>query len=330
MRAGVSVSTVSRALNNSGGVSSETKRKVLEIADLNGYITIKKHSSLYLGVILPKNPYYFWKEALKGIYDSLGNDKDKDNINICIRFYSEIMYEKDYEKDILHCFDDFDEDIQCIIIVPPNLPSVIKILDDISEKIPIFFLNEKVDIKNSAYVGIDAYNDGAAFALSCLSVYPENPHLLIINSENQYMSNMRKKGFCDKFLKLMPDADIVGEIKLNSVKQNTISSNLARSISKDYNDRFNVVFVAQGMLPQVCSALYKLNLHNKVICLGCENPEQNKKYIECKLIKGVLIQDIYRQGYECMQLAKAYLKTGNFPSGANIYINSKIHIPQER
>lgn len=275
---------------------------------------------------MPKNPRYFWNEALKGIYDSLGDEK----ISINIKFYSEIMYEKDYEKDILHCFDNFDKDIRCLIIVPPNLPSVIKILDDISINIPIIFLNEKVDVKNSVFVGIDAYKEGAAFARSCISEYPSDPQLLIINSENQNISNMRKKGFCDEFLKILPKAEIAGEIKLDSVRQNTRPSYIARSISKDYINRFNVVYVAQGMLPQVCSSLCKLDLQHKVICLGCENPEQNKEYIKNRLLRGVLIQDIYRQGYECMQVAKTFLKTGNYPSEEDIYIKSKIYIPQER
>jgi len=71
----VSVSTVSRALNNSPDLSEGTKRQISEYARLHNYkpnllaLSMKKQESKIIGVILPQMIHHFFSSVLEGIMD---------------------------------------------------------------------------------------------------------------------------------------------------------------------------------------------------------------------------------------------------------------------
>ena len=72
-KAGVSINTVSRALNNKPDISEETRRKILKIAQELGYVKNATASSLrskqtnIVGVIIADSANPFYAEVLKGI-----------------------------------------------------------------------------------------------------------------------------------------------------------------------------------------------------------------------------------------------------------------------
>lgn len=71
--AGVSVNTVSRALNNKPDINKETKKKILKIAKKLGYVknvtasALRNKSTKIIGVILADSSNPFYAEVLKGI-----------------------------------------------------------------------------------------------------------------------------------------------------------------------------------------------------------------------------------------------------------------------
>lgn len=71
--AGVSINTVSRALNNKPDVNQETKKKVLEIARRLGYIrnsdavSFRKGATRTIGVVFEDSSNPFYAEVFKGI-----------------------------------------------------------------------------------------------------------------------------------------------------------------------------------------------------------------------------------------------------------------------
>jgi len=71
--AGVSVNTVSRALNNKPDVSEETKKRIIDIANELGYVknftasSLKQKESRIVGVVLADSSNPFYAEVLKGI-----------------------------------------------------------------------------------------------------------------------------------------------------------------------------------------------------------------------------------------------------------------------
>lgn len=70
---GVSVNTVSRALNGKPDVNENTRQRVLEVAKKLGYVpnksalSFKKQKTHIVGVIIEDNANPFWAEVLKGV-----------------------------------------------------------------------------------------------------------------------------------------------------------------------------------------------------------------------------------------------------------------------
>jgi len=71
--AGVSVNTVSRALNGKPDVNKETRQRVLEVAKRLEYVpnrsalSLKHQKTLIVGVVVEDNANPFWAEVLKGV-----------------------------------------------------------------------------------------------------------------------------------------------------------------------------------------------------------------------------------------------------------------------
>ncbi len=85
-KAGVSIATVSRVVNNSGGISDDTREKVLEIADKLGYYPqayaqgLARKKKNIIMVVVPLLSNYFFMEVLAGIQDEIS--KYKYDLNI--------------------------------------------------------------------------------------------------------------------------------------------------------------------------------------------------------------------------------------------------------
>lgn len=101
----VSISTVSKALNDSPEISPETRRKVKELAEINHYIpnihaqNLKTNQTKTIGVVIPSILPHFFAKALHGIETkaselgyriiiSLSNEstrKEKESIEMLVR-----------------------------------------------------------------------------------------------------------------------------------------------------------------------------------------------------------------------------------------------------
>jgi LacI family transcriptional regulator len=82
-KAGVSVTTVSRVLNNKDDISEETIRKVLAVIQDLGYTSslaargMRSHRTNVIGLILPNVAFYYCQEILRGVSQTIvGLDLD--------------------------------------------------------------------------------------------------------------------------------------------------------------------------------------------------------------------------------------------------------------
>ncbi len=113
--AGVSINTVSRALNNKPDINTETKKRVLEIAEKLGYVPdsnalyMKYRKTNLIGVIFEdsSNPFYY--EVFKGIESSA---REKDYQIILMNSEKEYSLEEEAIKTLLS------RRVSGIIIVP--------------------------------------------------------------------------------------------------------------------------------------------------------------------------------------------------------------------
>ncbi|MFK7748547.1 MAG: LacI family DNA-binding transcriptional regulator [Kordia sp.] len=99
----ISVSTVSKSLNNSEEISAQTKERVKNLAKLRGYapnpiaVRLQKQETMQIGVILPNIENPFFASVLKGIDELVSSSK----YNIITFFSNESL---DKEKECLDFF----------------------------------------------------------------------------------------------------------------------------------------------------------------------------------------------------------------------------------
>lgn len=295
--------TVYNALNCSASVSIELKTTIIKTAKTLGY-SFEENSKCDIAVLLPANPIYFWSEAKKGIDDVAKKLK----LSVKTFLFSSL----ESEDDFLLCLDIAKGNSPKIyIIVPACGEGTIESIKNLDK--PVIFLNEYKDIKGTYYVGSDSYEDGKKVSQICRNFLKENPRILIIDIENEhYMAAQRKLGFCDA---LPRESAIVGEIKIHNDK--TAPSKLARVIREKYLDKFDCIYIAQGIIPQVSIALKKLNVTSP--CIGFEKPVINHIYSNSINLKCKLVQQIRLQSSESIKYAVRILN--------NIEDRTRITIP---
>ncbi len=97
--AGVSVTTVSRVLNNKGYISQDTYESVYKAIDQLDYVpnqiarNLFRQKSYYISLIVPDSSHTFWAEITKYI--------EKNFINIIINFFYVIPEIRKIKKEII-------------------------------------------------------------------------------------------------------------------------------------------------------------------------------------------------------------------------------------
>ena len=164
-KAGVSVATVSRVVNDNYPVKDSTRRKVLEtIKELKYIPNIQarelntQHSSI-IGVIVPSLFNTFFAEVVNGI----------ESFATMSGYTLLLTYTKDDPISEKKCMNELlMRNVSGIINISPNTEQVdIKFFDQIAERIPMVFINSYIKRPSISYV----YNDervGAKIALDYL------------------------------------------------------------------------------------------------------------------------------------------------------------------
>ena len=321
-----SVSTVYNALHSSRSIDPDLKARILDTAQMLNYFCQTKKSEISLlkcriAAIIPSNPIYFWSEARKGIQEAI-NNKD-----ICLKMF--VYTNIDTDNDFLFSLEQAKEmHPDAYIIVPPCSESSKRAISNLSK--PVVFLNEYLNVEtgsSTGFIGADAYSDGQLFAIACRDFLRKYPRILIVHGDkNNYMVQKRKQGFCDY---LPADSAVVGEIRQESSP--VMAAKMAQRIKKEYVYKENIlkfdcIFVATGLVPQVCLTLKKLNFN--VPCIGCEKPRTNSQYIREGFIYGELVQSIREQGdqsvsYALRMINEEETKNKSITIPSNIYIYEK-------
>lgn len=248
-KAGVSLASVSRVLNNSGYVKIEKKEKILSAARSLGYIP--KPSIDSIAVVVPDitNPYF--GEIIKGISEAAQTYK----VNIML-FNTDDNLEK--ELDVLEFLNT--QKIQGVIMTPNfggdefNSSYINKIE---SLKVPLVLVAADVKYTNLNGVFVDNMN-GAFDAVSAL-IKEGHRKIGIIRGQktSQAMSDMfigYKKALSYNNIELNKKYIYYGDFKLDNTYK------ITKDILTD-NDRPTALFISSNMMTLGCiKAVNDLNM----------------------------------------------------------------------
>ncbi len=318
-KTGLSRSTVSKALNNCGSVSSDTKQSVLEAARALDYVPVQKkrivrHDERWLvAAVIPETPVYFWNEAARGMKKSA---KEHPGLRLVSSLFSKLSEEKDF----LYCLDyalDLRPDV--LIVTPPVSVAVQRRLSQSAEQTSVVCFNETANFDFLFYVGADFYRDGVRLAREAAETIRRRPRLLKISGLEMPMVGRRDEGFRRELMNCAPQARWIGTINCGELAGSVMPARLAREIHDRYMEAFDAVYVSQGQLPQVVSALDKLKCADDVAVLGYERAGRTDA---ARRVAALLEQDTFEQGYQCMEAVWRYLSSGEVPPERKMYVHS--------
>ena len=190
---GISITTVSRALNNKTDINEETKMEVLELARQLDYrpnslaISLRRNKTVPLvGVILPIINHYFFATVLKGIMS-------KAHLHNSVIIIGESLQDAKKEKKILDQF--MDQGVSGIIIAPAR-SSIFEenIVPILHKRIPIVVIDRMYDNYTGNYVLANDY-EGAYKAVQHLidSGYKKIAH--IGSTDDKSIGTERRRGY---------------------------------------------------------------------------------------------------------------------------------------
>lgn len=221
-KAGVSFSTVGRALRNEVNVNEKTKKKILKIAQkLNYYpnmiaksLRVKKTKTI--GIILNdlKNPLY--NDIIKAVEETI-NILDYSML-ICDSNYN-------YEMERKNILSMLSKNVEGVIISPVNEKSQnLHLLT--SNDIKAVYIDIKPDLEDSSYVYVD--HEKAAFSATDYLIKNNHKNILLLNGPYKLSSS---KYFLSGYIKALSHHNI--KIKNNLIKFINININNSFQVFKE-------------------------------------------------------------------------------------------------
>ncbi len=215
---GISIATVSRALNNKLDISQETKRKVLKMANELDYksnslaINLRNHNiNKVVGVVIPVVNHYFFSTVLKGIMA-------RAHLHNYLVLVGESLHKPIKEKQILNDFMDFNING---LLLAPSIGSKFEqnLLPFMHRRIPTVVMDRIYPSYNGNYVLTDDFK-GALVAMDHLfdEGYENIAH--IGSTDPGTVGLERKKGFLESYKRRQKSVDpkLIIEVEIHDTE----------------------------------------------------------------------------------------------------------------
>jgi LacI family transcriptional regulator len=313
--AGVSRSTVQRALSNHPHVALETKNKVLKVAEVAGYrpnktarALVMRQQRLKYGVIFASTGNPFYTEELRGINRAMDELRDF-GTDVEVVFLPEINAEEQAASiDRL-----VDAGIRGIALVALDSEPVRRAINRGVEggTQVLTFTSDVEGTKRFCHVGWDQYRGGVVAGGLMEWLVPGSGQLACILGSHQYLAHRdRLKGFRWRLAQAGRESDIT------VVLENRDESETSRTLTLDLlkkRPETRGLFLAGAGVEGACDALVELGLEKQVriICY-----DRIPSHVECCLrgvIDVVIDQEPFMQGYQALKVLNNYVMFDEVP-----------------
>lgn len=304
----VSNSTVCKALNNTGGVSYNTKKKILELAEAEGYTP--KNETTHIGIVMPNSPKFFWQTYLTEIFE-----RSQAAGLSCQHF----LYESAaHPEDVLLCLESVEKAQVKVLLVGitcnVGVPEIMEKLKELESKMFVIFLEEIYQNVKQYYVGEHSYNSAKKLATVYLEKNPESKNFLVFSTGGHSIGS-RVDGFREEIN--ARNLNIIDVLELPA-KSTTMAASIARVIN-NYKDKIDCIFCASNSVSDVCLAIRKLKKPN-IHCIGFDCTTADLTYFDMGILKCVARQNIPEQARTVTEIAERYLATGEKPAHNHSFV----------
>lgn len=295
----VSRGTIDRVLNNRGGVSPETEKKVRTAIEVLNYLPNKagknlavRKRKLKFGFILfsPSNYNPFFEAVEVGIKEKT-MELEEFGVSVDVRYTQFNICSQQLE--LLDYF--ANNEYNGIAITALNVPEIANKINEISKKgIPVVTVN--TDIPNSArlaYVGSNYYKCGEVAANVMGLITNGNAKLGIVNGSYDIMClTERCAGFIDYLSNHYSNIEIIDTVNNNQYDE--IENYLITKKMIEAHKEIDAVYLAAAGVNGACKAIMEAGRNIKVIAYDCV--PSTKQLLEQNVVSAIIDQEPLYQG----------------------------------
>lgn len=307
---GVSVGTVSRALNDKNEVSADTAKRIRQLAQELGYVPNRAGKALSaqknlntIGVLLPSINGPFFDDIKQGVRDAEREFKDLglevilrevEGWNVDEHLQTMLALKEQGCKALAVCTVDHEKIRNCI--------------NDFEQiGIPVLLINNDVrDCKKVAFVGPNYYRSGeiaAALLYKSRSFQPLKI-LIVVGLMSHHGHAARVEGFTREMQRYKCDYEIVSVVEGmdNDIVTQQVTMEALRA-----HPEVNCIYMASGSGVSGLGAAIIADSLNKFFVIACDEIYTTRELVKSNIIDFVICQDSKIQGYQAIKRLLEYM-----------------------
>ena len=326
---GVSRGTVDRVINNRGKVKPETEALILQTIAEHGYtknivgraLTVKK-SEPVIGVILCSEGNPFFDDVIAGIHQA---EEELRDYGATLMLRTMCGHEVARQLEMI---DELSSSISALVIQPINSSLIADRLLDLKHSgIPVVTVN--TDIHSDArccYVGSD-YESGGAVAAGMLAlVTGGQANVGIIEGVPTLMGHaLRQKGFEDHLRTHSPAITVMD--RAPALDDPAQAYRAAQQMLQSHPEIDAMFIVAAGVY-DACRAVIDCGRGHDMRVVAYDDVPSTKEMIRCGLVRAVVCQQPFDQGYRAVREAFDMLLSGQMHEDRRLIMENQIKIAE--
>lgn len=322
----VSRGTVDRVLNNRGRVRQEIAARVKEKAKELGYrpntagkALAARKKNYVIGVILTSEGVEFFEEVLNGIQK--GQEEIADyGVTLLVRNMKGYHVEKQ-----LALMEEMRDKVQLLILNGINDERIAKKIQEyMREHIPVITIN--ADVENSGrlcYVGCDFYSSGrTAGGMMGLLCRGEAAVGIATGTVKILGHNQRITGFSSICKRDYPKIKIIDIIETNDDDETGYRQTC---LMLKRCPQLSAVYIVAAGTAGVCRAVEESGRADSILVVASDDTNSVREWMKKGIIKAVVCQNPFGQGYHAVQTAAGYLVQNIVPA-ADFIVKNEIKI----
>ncbi|MGN0916004.1 MAG: substrate-binding domain-containing protein [Succinivibrio sp.] len=306
---GVSIGTVSRALNDKNEVSAKTSEKIRQLAQELGYIPNRAGRALsaqksinYVGVCLPSIHSPFFDDVKKGISMALGEFKD---LGVDIIMREQEGWDPKTQIDAINELEE--AGCRSFVLCSVDSPLIREKIQSLKEKdIPVVLLsNDLPDTDRLCFVGPDYCKSGRVAAAMVDKCYfgIRQKILIVVGSMDHLGHKTRVEGFKQELLSRGADFEIVDVVE--GEDQDIVTQQVTMKAFKAHPE-INVVYMATGSgVSGLGAAIIADGSHRRFV-VACDEIYTTRELVKNNIIDFVICQSTMDQGYQAIKKLHDY------------------------
>lgn len=307
---GVSVGTVSRALNDKSEVSAETAKRVRQLAQDLGYVPNRAGRALSaqknlntIGVLLPSINGPFFDDIKQGIKEAEAEFKD-----LGIEVVLHEVEGWDVQEHLQHIQALTDQGCKSLALCTVDDERIRARINELEqENIPTLLINNKVqDCKNICFVGPDYHRSGEiAAALLHKSRFGQELNILVVvGLKSHHGHAARVQGFIDELERRKCKYKIVDVVE---GEDNDITTQQVTMEALRNHSEVNCIYMASGSGVSGLGAAIIAESLGRFFVIACDEIYTTRELVKSDIIDFVICQEPRVQGYQAIKLLHYYL-----------------------